>query len=203
MKAVIVNGSYHQNGVTALMVHEFIRGLKESKSGIEVEEVNLSQVPLKLCKGCGCCVKNDGKSLAECPQPDYPAIKGILQDMIDCDILVYASPVYEKAVTALLKRFLERSMTILYLGETGPVPRNAVNDKKVGVVLVSCGTPFPVNRIQGITKYPLDILGMFCRGFGCSKVKKIEVTSAYSKEQVSDKQIRRVYKLAVKLGSML
>jgi hypothetical protein len=120
--------------------------------------------------------------------------------MLDCDILVYASPIYEKAFTAVMKRFMERSMGILYLGKAGPIARNAIDKNKVGVVLVSCGTPFPVDIMLGIAKYPVQILSMFCKAFGCEKIKKIKIAGASSKEQLNDKYVKEVYNLAVKLG---
>jgi multimeric flavodoxin WrbA len=85
---------------------------------------------------------------------------------------LYSSPVYGKAMTAIMKRFMERSMAVLYMGKAGPVLRNAVDKNKADVVLESCGTPFPVNIIQGIAKYPVQILGMFCKAFGCEKVNR-------------------------------
>lgn len=44
-----------------------------------------------------------------------------------------------------------------------------------------------MNIIQGITKYPKGILPMFCKGFGCNNVKRIEVSGEGSKEEVNDK----------------
>jgi multimeric flavodoxin WrbA len=200
MKAVIINGSYHQNGVMSFLVGRFISGLKFSKKDIEIKEYDLVNIPIELCKACGHCVMDDGKKIGECPQTDSGTVREILQDMIECDILVYATPVYEMAMTALLKRFMERSMAVLYMGKTGPVPRNAADRNKTGVVLVSFATPFPAYIFSGITKYPVHILSMFCKGFGCKKVKNIKIAGSYSREQLDDKYVQKVYNLAVKLG---
>jgi FMN-dependent NADH-azoreductase len=201
MKVVIINGSYHQHGVISFLIERFVSGLKDSKKDVETKEYNLSDIPIEFCKACGCCIKNDGREIGECPQTDFVTVKKILQDMLDCDILVYATPVYEKATTAVMKRFMERSMAVLYMGKEGPVPRNEIKQNKTGIVLVSCGTPFPVYIMQGITKYPVSILSMFCKGFGCRKVKKIEVSGVTSKEALDDKYVKGIYNFAAKLAN--
>ena len=201
MKVVVINGSYHQNGVTSFLVDKFVQGIEYSNKDAVVKEYRLVDEPIELCKACGCCIRNDGKKIGECPQPDFVMVKKIIRDMLDCDILVYATPVYEKAVTALLKRFMERTMAVLYMGKAGPVRRNAVNKNKIGVVLITCGTPFPMNIIQGITKYTKGILPMFCKSFGCNKVESIEVPGMGSKEDVNDKYAKKIHSLAIKLGN--
>ncbi|MCX7710221.1 MAG: flavodoxin family protein [Clostridia bacterium] len=201
MKVVVINGSYHSNGVISFLVDKFITALKNRKKDVEIKEYNLIDIPIEFCKACGCCVRNDGKKIGECPQADFVTVRKILQDMLDSDILVYATPIYEKAMTALLKRFMERSMAVLYMGKAGPVGRNETNKNKTGIILVSCGSPFPVYITQGVIKYPIDILTMFCKGFGCKKVEKIIVPGAASKEELNDKYLKRIYHLSVKLGN--
>lgn len=204
MKVVIIDGSYHQNGNTSFFIDKFIGGLRCGEKETEVKKYDLSRIPIEFCKGCGTCFANDGKSLAECPQADYSTtVKNILQDMLDCDILVYSTPVYEKAVTAIMKRFMERSMTVLYMGKSGPLPRNAVNPYKTGVVLISCATPFPVYLTQGITRYPKDVLGMFCKAYACNKVVKIIIPGAGSKEHINAKYGKKLYDMALKMSRSL
>jgi multimeric flavodoxin WrbA len=202
MKVVIINGSYHRNGVISFSVDKFISGLKSSNKQIEFREYNLSNIPIEFCRGCGCCIKNNGKKLGECPQDDSTTIRKILYDMCECDILVYASPIYEKTISALMKRFIERTMPIFYLENHSFVSRNGSdNNNKMGIILVSCATPFPINVILGIAKYSKNILSMFCKAFGCKKIMKIQIAGAYSKDQLKDKYAQQVYNLAAKLGN--
>lgn len=198
MKVLIIKGSYHNNGVIGKLVNSFIEGFRSKDLAADVEIIDLLETDINFCKGCASCAKNDGKELGECVQKDNMA--GILRKMLDCNRIVFATPIYEESVTALLKRFMERCMPMIYLSKHGPVGRNELRSDKKGLVIVSCSTPFPYNILFGVAKYPINILSKFCKGFRCSKVYSIKAGGADLSENVLRKYMQKAHEMGVKLG---
>ena len=124
----------------------------------------------------------------------------ILEDLLQSDIVVLATPIYELGPTALMKRFIERSMPILYFGQRGPVARNKTRKGKIGLVLVSSAAPYPLNILTGITKYPVSILSQLCKGFGCQKVKNIKAAGMQF-DKFRHKYLKEVYEVGRKMAS--
>jgi len=91
---------------------------------------------------------------------------------IKADILVYASPIYQFTITALFKKFNERTMPVLFRSKKSPFPqpRNKIKKGKKGVVLLSTGAPFPFNVLFGMTKYAKKF---FSYSAGHSDVRRI------------------------------
>ncbi len=82
MKALILNGSPHNNGDTAFVINK----VKERfPSDTEFDEINAYKDDIKPCIDCRYCWKNEG-----CSIKDNMAV--ILKD--DYDVLIIASPIY-------------------------------------------------------------------------------------------------------------
>ncbi len=69
----------------------------------EFEYVFLSDLKLKICKGCHTCLFVDEE---KCPLKDDS--KKIYQKMLEAEGLVFVSPVYVMNVSALMKNFIDR-----------------------------------------------------------------------------------------------
>lgn len=100
-KIVILNGSPRKSGNTAALCTEFARGAEES--GNTVTEFFLGGMEIHGCKGC-----SGGHSNRECPcvQRDdmdkiYPAVK-------ECDVIVFASPLYYWNLSGQLRTAVDR-----------------------------------------------------------------------------------------------
>ena len=106
MKTIIIKGSYHKNGITTSLVESFVKGLKEKNPEMKIKIFDLLDENIEFCKGCGNCAKDNGLKLGECITDDN--VKNILQEMLSCDRIVFASPIYEGCMTALFKRFNEK-----------------------------------------------------------------------------------------------
>ncbi len=196
MKAVIIKGTYHRDGVVSGLVDSFVVGLKESAPDVDVRPIDLLDVTVEFCRGCGRCAEDDpAKPLGDCTISGDD-VRGILEQVVDCDVLVFATPIYELGPTAIMKRFMERMLPTLRPGKFGPAGRASRRRDRVGVVLLSSGAPYPVNMLAGMTRYPAGILGKLSRMAGCGRIYTLRAGAV----EASDKNRERFNRKARDLG---
>lgn len=100
-KVLILSGSPRKGGNSDLLCDEFMRGAIEA--GHKVEKIRVQEKKIACCIACYAC---RGKGI--CAIKDDMA--EIMQKMIDCDVLVLASPVYFYSIDAQLKAVIDRSV---------------------------------------------------------------------------------------------
>lgn len=102
MRISIFNGSPRgKNSNTHWMVSAFMEGARDA--GANVSNVFLVKKKIRHCRGCFACWT---KTPGECIQKDdMPAL---LEDFIQADVVVFATPVYVDNVTGLMKTFMDR-----------------------------------------------------------------------------------------------
>ena len=100
-KVLILSGSPRKGGNSDLLCDEFMRGAVES--GHEVEKIRVQEKKIAYCTACYAC-----RDTGVCAIKDDMA--EIMQKMIDCDVLVLASPVYFYSIDAQLKTVIDRSV---------------------------------------------------------------------------------------------
>lgn len=100
-KVLILSGSPRKGGNSDTLCDEFARGAAEA--GHEVEKIRVAEKKIGFCRGCYAC-----KETGVCAIRDDMA--EVLQKMIDCEVLVLASPVYFYSVDAQLKALLDRTV---------------------------------------------------------------------------------------------
>lgn len=100
-KVLILSGSPRKNGNSDILCDQFMKGALES--GNEVEKIRVAEKNIGFCKGCYAC-----KQTGICAIKDDMA--ELLQKMIDCDVLVLASPVYFYSIDAQLKAVIDRTV---------------------------------------------------------------------------------------------
>ncbi len=99
MKVLMINGSPHKNGNTAVALNEMEKVF--TKNGVEVETLHIGNKAVRGCIACGSCyekgkcVFDDDVNLAA---PKFEQADG----------LVVASPVYYASANATLVAFLDR-----------------------------------------------------------------------------------------------
>lgn len=101
-KVLVLSASPRKGGNSDILCDEFCRGAEES--GNFVEKIRVAAKEIHPCIACYHCRDNGG----ECVFKDD--MKGILQKMIDADVLVLASPVYFYSVDAQLKAVIDRTV---------------------------------------------------------------------------------------------
>ena len=99
MKVLMINGSPHANGNTALALKE-MQTVFEAE-GVEVEVVHVEQLTIKGCTGCAACFK-----LGKCVMDDI--VCEISEKFRECDGMVIASPVYYASANGTLISLLDR-----------------------------------------------------------------------------------------------
>ena len=99
MKVLMINGSPHAQGNTALALQEMEKIFTEC--GIEVETVHVGNQAIRGCVACGYCFKN-GKCVVD------DAVNEIAPKFAACDGLVVASPVYYSSANSTLTALLDR-----------------------------------------------------------------------------------------------
>lgn len=100
-KVLILSGSPRKNGNSDILCDEFARGAAEA--GHEVEKIRIAEKKIGYCHACYAC-----RGTGICAIKDDMA--EIMQKMIDCDVMVLASPVYFYSIDAQLKAVIDRSV---------------------------------------------------------------------------------------------
>ena len=99
IKIVAICGSPHRGNT-----YNILKMLEQSHPEIDFKILMLSELDLKDCIGCYSCINNGEES---CPlQDDRDAI---IEEMKAADGVIFASPTYARAVSALMKKFVERT----------------------------------------------------------------------------------------------
>ena len=99
---LILSGSPRMNGNSDLLCDEFMRGAQEA--GHEVEKIRIATKKIGYCRACYFC--NDHKG--QCAVRDDMA--GILEKMLQADVIVMATPVYFYSIDAQLKALIDRTV---------------------------------------------------------------------------------------------
>ena len=103
-KILILSGSPRKEGNSDLLCNEFMRGALEV--GHEVEKIRVQEKKIACCTACYAC-RDTGNCVIKDDMAD------IMQKMIECDVMVLASPVYFYSIDAQLKAVIDRSSTIM------------------------------------------------------------------------------------------
>ncbi|KAL7720604.1 NADPH-dependent FMN reductase-like domain-containing protein [Entamoeba marina] len=137
MKVLALVGSYNQDGSSALLMKEFLKGYKQQKPDAEVKEYNIARIGIEGCKGCRACVKKPG---FYCSLDDKAS--EIIKELIASDVIAFAFPVYYYGMPGVVKNFIDRLFSIYGWG-TGVLKdslREQFKTKKfVGIVQCAAG----------------------------------------------------------------
>lgn len=103
MKVLMINGSPHQKGNTAIALEEIARQLE--KKGIESEIVWIGNKPVRGCIACGqCMVKGNGKCVF-----DDDICNRISEKFAEANALIVGSPVYYGQPNGILMSVIQRA----------------------------------------------------------------------------------------------
>jgi multimeric flavodoxin WrbA len=109
MKVLALNSSPRGGGQskTELMLNYLVEGMRDA--GAEVEVVTLREKKIKNCIGCFTCWT---KTPGTCIHKD-DMTNDLLEKWLESDLVVYATPLYNYAMTATMKAFIERTLPSL------------------------------------------------------------------------------------------
>jgi multimeric flavodoxin WrbA len=106
MKVLAVNSSPRgsNQSKTELMLNCLVKGMRDASA--EVEIIALREKTIKPCKGCFTCWT---KTPGVCIHQDEMT-KELFPKWRASDLVIYATPLYNYTMTALLKAFIERTL---------------------------------------------------------------------------------------------
>ena len=99
MKVLLINGSPHPNGNTALALREMEKVFAEE--GIEADTLRIGSEAIRGCIACGSCNRN-GKCVFD------DAVNVAAEKFREADGLVVASPVYYASPNGTVEAFMDR-----------------------------------------------------------------------------------------------
>ncbi len=109
MKVLILNGCPDQDGAAAFDAYlSDLSGFLQDR-GHQVQVLTLRDLETRFCTGCwGCWVKTPGKCVFE----DDSHL--VAEEMIRSDFVLFASPVIMGYLSALLKKFMDKSIQLIH-----------------------------------------------------------------------------------------
>ena len=114
MKVLVLNGSPKKNSDTMHITRAFLDGMGDFAPQ-DVKIINVIEKNIGYCKGCFTCKRNGGACVINDDMAD------ILQDVMNCNVLLLSFPLYNYGMPAPLKALMDRTM-----------PLSAMAMKKVG-----------------------------------------------------------------------
>jgi NAD(P)H-dependent FMN reductase len=135
VQVVAFNGSPRQQGNSALLLREVLRGARDA--GATAEEIVTGDLNLHFCRGCLRC-----NLLKRCALrgDDWQALSARI---VQADALVFASPVYFHHVSASMKKLIDRFRSFVHVRITAEglihIPWHSWH--KTFVLIMSLGSP--------------------------------------------------------------
>lgn len=123
MRVLMVNGSPHANGNTAIALEEMKKIF--ASEGIEIDYVHVGNKDIRGCIACGSCYKN-----GKCVFDDI--VNETAEKFKNADGLVVASPVYYASANATLIAFLDRLFFSTNFDKTMKVGASVVVSRRGG-----------------------------------------------------------------------
>ena len=141
MKITVLNGSPRKQN-TAAMVDAFAEGAKAA--GHEVEVIQVGKMKINGCLACEYC---HGKGEGKCVQKDD--MEKVMPAYKDCDMIVFASPIYYFDVTAQLSAAIQR---VYAIGKPAKATRAAL--------LLSSASPNPFEGAIATYRTMIGYMGL-------------------------------------------
>ena len=123
MKVVVVTGSPHRKGTSALLADQFIAGA--THAGHEVFRFDAAFETVGACRGCGAC----GMGAKPCVQAD--GMTTLNPHLLEADVVAFVTPLYYYNMSAQLKAVIDRfyaNNTALMGGKKAVLLATAWND---------------------------------------------------------------------------
>lgn len=104
VKVLSVNGGPRKNWNTDTLLQKALEGAKSV--GAQTEVVHLYDLNYKGCTSCFACKRKNSKYVGHCAMKDD--LSGVLEKVLESDVLLLGSPIYFGNVTGMMRSFLER-----------------------------------------------------------------------------------------------
>ena len=135
-KILTINGSPVKNSCTEVLLEKVTEGIEKNSAGsFENKIIKLNDLNILPCQACG-----------ENPEPDYCLFKDDIYPfykyLINCDIVLFGSPIYFETVSAQAKLFIDRCNCLRppdFAGDSDAHFKKVITKKKLGAIILSGG----------------------------------------------------------------
>lgn len=143
-KILVINGSYHDDGITDQTL-DIIKRILEGKAAT-VDVIYLRDYPIGFCFNCRECTQIPGDAPSRCVQDD--GMTDLVAKIEAANAYILAAPTNLSSVTAVFKRFMERLAVYAYWpwGRPAPKFRKAKLQTKKALIVSSCAAPGFIGR---------------------------------------------------------
>ena len=160
IKITAIIGSYRKGGIIDQTVDEILAAA--TARGGAASKIYLIDRHVEFCRNCRICTQEEGERRGRCPQEDE--MDAILDEIDESEAIILASPMNFGAVTAVMKRFIERLICTAYWPWGQMAPKSRCREKKKRAVLVAASAaPAFLSRLMtpmvGRLKNAADVLG--------------------------------------------
>ena len=104
MKVLVLTGSPHANGTTAVLADAFCEGALSA--GHHVERFDTGRMKIGPCLGCMGCRREGGACVR------HDDMEKILPALVEADAVVFVTPIYYFGMTAQLKAVIDRFFAV-------------------------------------------------------------------------------------------
>jgi len=150
-----INGSPRPQGNSTHLLQHFMEGARQNTPNLK--EIRSHKLNLQHCSGCLRCNVLKRCSISE---DDWQALSA---DILEADILVFASPIYFHHLPAPLKSIIDRFRSFVHvqITETGLIHTPWQEWKKDFVLLLSMGSPdhAEANSLIELFEFMTSIMG--------------------------------------------
>lgn len=178
MKLLIINGSPHKAGTTALLTDFFVKGAKEK--GHEIQIFHAAQENVHPCLGCDHCRNtSDG-----CVYKD--SMEQLNPMLFAADVVVLVTPLYYFGMSAQIKAVIDR----FYANNT-----ELRNQKKQIVLLSACGDKDEWAMLGLKAQYEC-----ICKYMHWESIGTLYASGMYVREDLKNsKYLDKAYQLGLKI----
>lgn len=204
MKVLAICGSYRKHKTIDTLIDKAIEGIKSVNPDLEIEKVYLIDKKIEYCRGCMFCFHVDPKKeVGECVIKDD--MQELSQKLNQANGYIFATPIFDGTVTAIMKTFIERFSFCLSKPGNHPIkgcPTPRTKLKKFAIILLSSALIPPVFRM-----FCDDATKLFKECLPCMLNSKI-VGSLYAgsvgiKNTNCDRYLNKAFSLGKKLAVKL
>lgn len=185
-KALAILGSPRKDGNAAKLLQ--IAAHAAQQSGYQVDEINLYAQQIAWCRGCMAC-----KKTGICVIDDD--IAGIRERLQNCDLVMIASPTYFANVSAPVKNLFDRLVGAVMDDNHSAAPKPKLSPKQQYILLATCNTPFPFDRLAGQSSGCIKNMHEFFHVSGMKCKGKVVFAGTRGKETVPGHIVKKVENL--------
>ena len=164
-RILLLNGSPRTNG----LVSQWIAALdaEARAAGFTTETLRVASLDVSPCTGCMTC-----RSTNRCVLPDDGA-QHVLRAMQAADIVIIGTPTYWGNIPGTLKSVFDRIVYGMMSEDSHARPRPLMKGKRA-VVVTTCSTPWPFNRLFRQSQGAVNALREILRWSGIRLIGTIQ-----------------------------